>query len=74
METGDVGKVRTCIMMQQLNSHKAKWTKETERAALFANPDSEEVGARAYSLVLAAGCRHGIDPCHATPLLSPFEF
>lgn len=43
VETGDVGKVRTCLMMQQMNSHKAKWTMETERAALFANPDSEEV-------------------------------
>ncbi|CAN0511931.1 unnamed protein product, partial [Ectocarpus sp. 12 AP-2014] len=37
VETGDVGKVRTCLMMQQMNSHKAKWTRETERAALFAN-------------------------------------
>lgn len=43
VETGDVGKVRTCVMMQQMDSHKAKWTQETERAALFANPDSEEV-------------------------------
>jgi len=59
VETGDVGKVRTCIMMQQLNSHKAKWTKETERAALFANPDSEEVGAR--MLRVLAACRHDID-------------
>lgn len=43
VETGDVGKVRTCVMMQQMNSHKVKWTRDTERAALFANPDSEEV-------------------------------
>ena len=43
VETGDVGKVRTCVMMQQMSSHKAKWTQETERAAMFANPDSEEV-------------------------------
>lgn len=43
VETGDLGKVRTCLMMQQLNSHKVKWTRETERATLFANPDSEEV-------------------------------
>lgn len=43
IETGDVAKVRTCVMIQQMNSHKAKWTQETERAALFANPDSEEV-------------------------------
>ena len=46
VETGDVGKVRTCLMMQQMNSHKVKWTRETERAALFANPDSEEVCVR----------------------------
>ena len=43
LETRDVVKVRTCIMMQQMNRHKAVWTQETERAALFANPDSEEV-------------------------------
>lgn len=66
VETGDVGKVRTCIMMQQLNRHKAKWTKETERAALFANPDSEEVGARGR--VLGAACRRGIDLRHTAPL------
>lgn len=45
VETGDAGKVRTCLMMQQMTSHKVKWTRETERAALFANPDSEEVRA-----------------------------
>lgn len=49
LETGDVGKVRTCVMMQQMNSHKVKWTKDTEKAALFANPDSAEVGTRALA-------------------------
>ncbi|CBJ32761.1 conserved unknown protein [Ectocarpus siliculosus] len=51
VETGDVGKVRTCLMMQQMNSHKAKWTRETERAALFANPDSEENQAKIQKMI-----------------------
>ncbi|CAN0239296.1 unnamed protein product, partial [Ectocarpus fasciculatus] len=51
VETGDVGKVRTCLMMQQMNSHKAKWTMETERAALFANPDSEENQAKIQKMI-----------------------
>eukprot|EP00903_Cladosiphon_okamuranus_P012312 g11544.t1 len=51
VETGDVGKVRTCLMMQQMNSHKVKWTRETERAALFANPDSEENQAKIQKII-----------------------
>ncbi|CAN0098595.1 unnamed protein product, partial [Hapterophycus canaliculatus] len=51
VETGDVGKVRTCLMMQQLNSHKVKWTLETERATLFANPDSEENQAKIQKMI-----------------------
>lgn len=59
IETGDVSKIRTCIMMQQMNSHKVKWTKETEKAALFANPDSAEVRTRAFLLFfLAAVCAY----------------
>lgn len=56
VETGDVGKVRTCLMMQQMNSHKVKWTRETERAALFANPDSEEVCAASVLSVPVKVC------------------
>eukprot|EP00752_Nemacystus_decipiens_P007191 g6440.t1 len=51
VETGDVGKVRTCLMMQQMNSHKVKWTREMERAALFANPDSEENQAKIQKMI-----------------------
>lgn len=51
VETGDVGKVRTCVMIQQMDSHKAKWTQETERAALFANPDSEENQAKIAKMI-----------------------
>eukprot|EP00904_Undaria_pinnatifida_P000266 jgi/Undpi1/1023/HiC_scaffold_10.g04487.m1 len=51
VETGDVGKVRTCVMMQQMRSHKVKWTQETERAALFANPDSEENQAKIQKMI-----------------------
>lgn len=51
VETGDVGKVRTCVMMQQMSSHKAKWTQETERAAMFANPDSEENQAKIQKMI-----------------------
>lgn len=55
VETGNVGKVRTCIMMQQMDNHKAKWTEQREREVLFANPDSEEVRSATDSDIEAAG-------------------
>lgn len=59
VETGEVVKVRTCVMMKQMSSHKAKWTEQKERAALLANLDSEEVG-----LTTGRRRKNWADPTH----------
>ncbi|CAM9594194.1 unnamed protein product [Phaeothamnion confervicola] len=51
VESRDVGKLRTAIMMQQMQVHKRQWERETERARLEADPSNPENQQRIEEMI-----------------------
>lgn len=51
VETKDEGKIRTCVMIQQMENHKARWENQQVMAKLDSDPDSEESQKKLFELI-----------------------